>query len=172
VLNQPVEIGAVRKPRRVVTGLRDDGVSYLARVEEVDEIDYALVLPGGPHGEEHAEPDPDADRGGFFRIWGADRLPIPLPTDGLAPVFDTDPSGDEAPEALRRSTTLPPPLGVRIGWSRHLTKGPPGAFHFTDSTDILFVMAGSAARSSTAARRCSAPATCSSRTARRTPTSP
>jgi uncharacterized cupin superfamily protein len=137
------EIGTVRRPRRIVTGLREDGTSYLARVENVDEIDYSLALPGGPHGESGpVQVDPDADRGGFFRIWGADRLPIPLPTDGLAPVFNTEPTGDETPEALRRSTTMPPPLGVRIGWSRHLTQGPPGPFHFTDSTDILFVMAG------------------------------
>jgi quercetin dioxygenase-like cupin family protein len=136
-----MEIGSVRRPRRIVTGLREDGTSYLARVEDVEEIDYALALPGGPHGEA-ADPDPDADRGGFFRIWGSDRLPIPLPTDGLAPMFDTEPTGEQTPEALRRSTTMPPPLGVRIGWSRHLTKGPPGAFHFTDSTDILFIMAG------------------------------
>src|SRR5258707_470011 len=103
-----MEIGSVRRPRRIVTGLREDGVSYLARVEEVEEIDYALALPGGPHGERGVEPDPDADRGGFFRIWGADQLPIPLPSDGKAPVFDTKPGADETPEALRRSTTMPP----------------------------------------------------------------
>jgi quercetin dioxygenase-like cupin family protein len=137
------DIGTVRSPRRVVTGLREDGSSYLARVEFVEEIDYSLALPGGPHGESGTKDlDPGADRGGFFRIWGADRLPVPLPTDGLAPVFDTEPSGSQTQEALRRATTMPPPLGVRISWSRHLTQGPPGPFHFTDSTDILFVMAG------------------------------
>jgi quercetin dioxygenase-like cupin family protein len=140
-----MDIGSVRRPRRIVTGLRDDGSSYLARVDEVEEIDYAITLPGGPHGESSStvnDPDTDADRGGFFRIWGTDRLPIPLPTDGRAPYFDTEPSGEETPEALRRATTLPPPLGVRIGWSRHLTQGPPGPFHYTDTTDMLFVMAG------------------------------
>ena len=31
-------VGGVNRPRRIVTGLHEDGTSYLARVEEVDEV--------------------------------------------------------------------------------------------------------------------------------------
>ena len=35
-----VPIGGVGRPRRIVAGLRDDGVSYPARVEDVEEVVY------------------------------------------------------------------------------------------------------------------------------------
>ena len=154
-----VDIRDVRRPRRIVTGLDEDGRSYFARVEDVEEIEYEFVLPGPPQAEGNGQAPAaghqaapaeakaapkvwGGDHGGFYRVWGSDRLPIPLPTDGQAPFFDSEPSADEAVRALNRATILPPPLGVRVGWSRHLKAGQPGPFHFTDSTDMLFIMAG------------------------------
>jgi uncharacterized cupin superfamily protein len=43
---------------------------------------------------------------------------------------------------LRRASALPPPLGVRIGWATSLRPTPPHRFHWTDSTDVLFIMSG------------------------------
>jgi quercetin dioxygenase-like cupin family protein len=138
------------KPRRIVTGTDAEGKSYLARVEEVDEVDYGYVLPPTPKDFQvegtapalGAETDKGKAHSGFYRIWGADWLPIPLPTDGRAPYFDVQPSPEDTPQALRRASILPPPLGVRIGVGTSPAAGPPGRMHWTDSTDILFVMSG------------------------------
>jgi mannose-6-phosphate isomerase-like protein (cupin superfamily) len=139
-------IADVERPRRIVTGIRSDGTSYVARCELADEIDYALTSPPAP-------PDPDntADKsysgGGtrFFRIWGSDRLPIPLPNDGRAPFLEFGPAPEETPAALARSATCPPPLGVRVGWSRSVPgerPSPPSRMHFTETTDVVFILSG------------------------------
>jgi quercetin dioxygenase-like cupin family protein len=141
-----MDITEVEKPRRIVSGIRADGSSYLARVEKVEEIDYRFNTPPAP-----AAPGAAGDRtysGGstrFFRIWGSDRLPIPLPTDGRAPFFEFGPSADETPEALRRSATCPPPLGLRVSWSKTVPGAvhpPPSRMHFTETTDLVFFMSG------------------------------
>jgi len=143
-----MKITEIVQPRRVVTGIRSDGISYVAREELVEEIDYPYVLsrPAAPDnsGTETTKPASGGYRGGggFFRIWGSDRLPIPLDGDGRSPFFDTEPPPEQTPDALRRAATMPPPLGVRVGWSNALKPGPPGRMHWTDSTDICFVMAG------------------------------
>lgn len=144
-----MDMSDVTKPRRIVTGLDEHGKSYLARVEEVDEVDYSYVLPPTPKDfvAEGTAPALGAKtegkaHNGFFRIWGTDWLPVPLPTDGKTPYFDAQPTPEETPDALRRASILPPPLGVRIGVGTNAAGSPPGRMHWTDSTDLLFVMSG------------------------------
>jgi hypothetical protein len=108
------DIREIRSPRRIVTGTNEQGTSYLARVEEAGEVDYSLVLPPA---SDHGAYVWGGDRGTFHRIWGSDRLPIPLPNDGKAPFFDFEPTPEQTPEALRRSSTQPPPHGVRVARS-------------------------------------------------------
>jgi uncharacterized cupin superfamily protein len=137
-------------PRRIVTGTTADGASYLARVEEVEEVEYPIVLPPTPKGFDSATTAtafgaaaPDGARhSGFFRIWATDWLPVPFPTDGRAPFIGSEPTPDETPQALRRASILPPPLGVRIGLGTSAPSPVPGRLHWTDSTDILFIMSG------------------------------
>jgi uncharacterized cupin superfamily protein len=137
-------------PRRIVTGTNAGGESYLARVEEVQQVDYPTVLPPTPASfdSSHTAPALGATHGegashnGFYRIWGTDWLPVPLPTDGRAPYFDFGPSADETPAALRQASILPPPLGMRIGLGISAASSVPGRLHWTDSTDVLFVISG------------------------------
>ena len=116
----------VGTPRRLVTGLRPDGTSYFARVEEVE---------------------PDSSAGGpivRYRIWAADGLPIVLPTDGLQPQLASNPSAEGAARALRDSTPLPGPDGLRVS----VVSMPPGwtgALHWHDTLDVVWLIAGEAA---------------------------
>jgi quercetin dioxygenase-like cupin family protein len=141
-----MDITEVEQPRRIVTGIGEDGKSYLARVEDVEELDYPLNTPPAPV-VPGAEPNRAYSGGSskFFRIWGSDRLPVPLPNDGQTPFFEFGPTPQETPAALRRSATCPPPLGFRIGWSRSVPgeeHPPPSRMHFTETTDIVFVLSG------------------------------
>jgi quercetin dioxygenase-like cupin family protein len=138
------EIGSITQPRRVITGEDAKGRPYLARVEAVDEIDYPYCMPPQPAQTAGGPPVNHRSGGsGYFRIWGSDRLPVPLPTDGKTPFFTSRPDADETPQALRRAAALPPPLGVRVGWSTNLRAAPTARrFHWTDSTDVLFVLSG------------------------------
>jgi mannose-6-phosphate isomerase-like protein (cupin superfamily) len=138
-----VRIADAEQPRRVVTGVRADGRSWVARDELVEDIDYPLTTPPAPPGQHGRDYNGGSTR--FFRIWGSDRLPIPLPSDGRAPFLEFEPTPEETPEALRRSATCPPPLGVRVSWSRTVpgqAPTPPSRMHFTETTDIVFVMSG------------------------------
>jgi uncharacterized cupin superfamily protein len=141
-----MDLNDVTRPRRIVTGVNANGDSYLARVEEVEPVDYPYVLPPTPKefDSSSAAPALGADKGhsGFFRIWGTDWLPVMLPTDGTAPQFEFGPTAEETPQALRRASILPPPLGVRIGIGISPGGARPGRMHWTDSTDILFIMSG------------------------------
>jgi quercetin dioxygenase-like cupin family protein len=136
----------VEQPRRIVTGVQPDGTSYVARCELVEDIDYPLNTPPAPPLDPgRANPSQTGGSTRFFRIWASDRLPIPLPNDGRTPFLGFDATYDETPEALRRSYTFPPPLGVRVAWSRTLPGQPvtpPSRMHFTESTDVVFILGG------------------------------
>jgi quercetin dioxygenase-like cupin family protein len=117
------------KARRIVTGLREDGTSYFARVEEVEQ-DYR-----GERG---------TDRGAkVYRMWANDALPVVVPFDGLAAPLGTQPSPDETPEALRTSSPLPAgPEGLRVS----LIEFAPGytdPLHWHDTFDVQWVVSGS-----------------------------
>lgn len=112
-------------PRRLVTGLRPDGTSYFARVEEVEPT--------------------TRQSGGVvsYRVWGADRLPVELPNDGLTPALASSPSAEETPQALRDSTTLPGLDGLRV----NVVSMPPGwtcPLHWHDTFDVLWIISGEA----------------------------
>jgi hypothetical protein len=88
------------RPRRIVTGFREDGTSYIARDEAVAEI----VYPRDPW------PVPTE----IYRMWAADHA-IELPTDGLVPALDGEPTADEAAEAIRRTgPSTPRREGLRV----------------------------------------------------------
>jgi mannose-6-phosphate isomerase-like protein (cupin superfamily) len=118
-----------------VTGQDENGQSRVARVEEVRRADYCYVLPGVPEWEA-------AERDGYYRIWGTDQLPLPLPNDGLIPVIDSEPARDEVIQALQRMGASPPPLGVRVAWMSSAGPQPPGEMHWHDSSEVYFIMAG------------------------------
>ena len=112
-------------PRRLVTGRRSDGVSYFARVEEVE--------PSGP--------DVGADDLRLYRIWAADALPVELVAEGAAAPILSGPSAKETPAALRKSTPLPGPNGLRVS----VMDMPPGwtcPLHWHDTFDVLWVLDG------------------------------
>jgi hypothetical protein len=137
-----MDITDVIRPRRIVTGLGEDGRSVLARVEEVDPVDYPYVLPPSPDAAPTGSAHEHQRRGGYFRIWASDQLPVPLPLDGTTPVIDSRPSASETVEALRRADACPPPLGMRIAWVAGAGDTPPGEMHWHDTTDVFFVMSG------------------------------
>lgn len=96
--------GPATRPRRVVTGQRSDGRSYVAR-------------------DEACEPSSDADRGaeGVVRypVWGSDHLPLRLPFDGGAAPLDGGPTPQTTPGALRAMSPDPLlPSAVRAAFSR------------------------------------------------------
>lgn len=137
----------LRRPRRIVTGLGGDGRSCLARVEEVEQIDYPYVMPDTqtpPPDTAAAETMSTVPGGGYFQMWATDRLPIPLPNDGKAPFLDSEPTAAETPLALRRAHALPPPLGARIAIAGgpHLGSPPPGEWHWHDTVELFFQLSG------------------------------
>jgi quercetin dioxygenase-like cupin family protein len=120
-----------------VTVIDDQGVSRVARTDEVLEVDYASSFPGaGP-----ADVGPEGLMQ-IWRLWGHDDLPQQLPTDGLAPSIQGDPTPEEADVALRRST-LPPPSGMRVTMVRiNPVEHPPEHHSGHDTFDIVFVIEG------------------------------
>ncbi len=133
------EIGEVTTPRRVVTGLDAAGASYLARVEVIEpaRVEYAIATPIQAY-----SPTWQSPRTGYHRVWASDRLPVPLPSDGLTPPIDSGPSPEETPEHLRLAYAVPPPLGFRAAWVRGRGPSPPVPMHWHDSLDVKVVMAG------------------------------
>jgi len=112
-----------RVPRRIVTAQREDGTSYLARIEEIPEIDYdrpgvdttATAYPGWA----------DGIRPEVRVAWGREELPFELPVDPA-----------ETPSGVH-----PGPTGTRIsvigyppGWR--------GEMFWSDRVDVLFILAG------------------------------
>ena len=68
-----MDLLGIGTPRRFVTGLLPDGTSYYARIEEVEEIDYAAVYPDSPKRPAGATLS--------HRMWAWDEFPT-LPVDG------------------------------------------------------------------------------------------
>jgi quercetin dioxygenase-like cupin family protein len=126
----------VTRPRRVISGVNPNGHTYQARAEEALEADYAAALLPQPG---------SGPLGAYFPIWGCDRLPVFLPTDGLAPPLDSEPSPAETPEAMARSHVLPPPLGFRVAVAKLVPTPQPGAMTWHDSMEVIFVMHGEVA---------------------------
>jgi hypothetical protein len=130
---------ADQDPRRIVTVIDAEGVSRVARVDEVEEVDYEAVFSGSSSSER--------GRGGrmqVWRLWGHDELPFELPTDGMAPRMEGNPAPAEVADALRRST-LPPPKGMRVTMVRFPPRQPapePGAFGGHDTVDVIWVIQG------------------------------
>src|SRR5262249_45030314 len=137
-----MDIREVTRPRRIVTGLNEEGKSYLARVEEVEPAltDYAIARSVSALDPTFRRPTDTG--GGYFRIWASDVLPIPLPTDGKTPPIESRPTPEETPGALRAAYACPPPPGMGIAWPRSAGATPPGELHWHDSTDVFFVMSG------------------------------
>lgn len=111
-------------PRRVIAGQRPDGVSYLARIEE--------ILPV------HARPM----SGDGYRVWGWDDLSACLPTDGLLPQIVSVPDPEQSGEALRSSTSLAGEGGARVTIVRCPPTAAKAPLHWHDTVDVFFVLSG------------------------------
>lgn len=129
------DVAAIRNPKRIVTGLREDGVSYFARVEEVEEVDYASTYPRlADNPNRFIE---------IYRMWAMDQMPIVLPVDGLTAPIDGNPGADETAEALRRSSPQPRTGGVRITLIKYLPgKSKNQRLHWHDTFDLQWLIAG------------------------------
>jgi quercetin dioxygenase-like cupin family protein len=128
-------VGTIGLPRRIVTGLREDGVSTFSRVEEVEQVDYPSTYPG-------LADDPERPIE-IHRMWAIDSLPLTLPVDGLTPPIDASPSPEETPEALRRTSPQPRAGGVRatlIKYRPGIHKPP--RLHWHDTFDLQWLIAG------------------------------
>ena len=121
-----------RNPKRVITGQREDGTSYFARIETV-------AVRGAAGGE--------GVQVGSFKMWASDTLPVLLPTDGRAPTLRSHPTPDESPGALMNNPSPHPGL---LGYRANLIKFPPASegknffagLHWHDTCDLLFVIEG------------------------------
>jgi quercetin dioxygenase-like cupin family protein len=134
-----LRLHGIDRPKRIVTGLRPDGTSYFARVEEVDEIDYAAVYP------DSVEERP-AHASRSHRMWAWDALPS-LPHDGLAPRLDAPVTDEDVAATLGATSAFPPLGGARI----NLVKFPPiepgqpprrGRLHWHNTVDLQWLIAG------------------------------
>ncbi|HWL42043.1 MAG TPA: hypothetical protein VNQ73_03795 [Ilumatobacter sp.] len=124
-------------PRRIVAGMRDDGASYFARVEEVREVDYEHNYPS------LAGRQPKLTQ--IYRIYASDHLPIELPQDGLRAPLLGEPSADDTHTALRRSSAHPPEAdGFRISMivMHPDPDGAPGRLHWHDTFDCQWLVSG------------------------------
>jgi hypothetical protein len=107
------------KPRRIVTGQDADGITHLARVEEVPR-DSAAALAPDVLARSYPQGMPDVRA-----VWGCDELPFALPVDGAQPPSLTHPG----PRGVRVSVTQFPP-----GWA--------GRMFWSERVDVLWVMSG------------------------------
>ena len=116
-------------PTRIISGLRDDGSSFLARVEAV-EADFRSSPTGSTR---------------VYRMWASDRLPFTLPVDGLAAPIDSEPTAEQTPDALRTSPPHPGPSGMRVSLVEFR---PPGEaptaprMRWFDTVDIGWLISG------------------------------
>lgn len=116
------------RPRRIVTGLDDDGRSVFARVDD---------LPLSTAGEDVPVQ--------IFRAWGTDSLPIVLPTDGMMPQIDGAGGAQDLDAFIRDLHPEGPPHGLRIGvyaWSPHAGTAASVGLHWHDTVDVFFMIAG------------------------------
>jgi hypothetical protein len=107
------------RPRRIVTALDEQGMTYIARVEEVP-AHRSGRLPPDVQARSYPHGAPDVRV-----VWDWEELPVILPADP-----DAEPMG-----------ALPGPLGARVS----VTIFPPGwegEMFWSSRLDILWVMAG------------------------------
>lgn len=129
-------VGGVNRPRRIVCGQREDGRTYFARVEEIDEVDYAAAYPGRRAPSE------------IYRIWASDEPLTTLPSDGSTAALRTRPSADETPEVIRQSSAVPKDGGFRVSVVKflpHERGAPPESadvLHWHDTVTIYFMISG------------------------------
>lgn len=127
-------------PRRLVAGMREDGRSYFARVEPVEEVEYEYNYPS------IAGQQPKLTQ--IYRIFASDHLPIDLPSDGLTAPLKQLPNADETHTAFRRSSPHPPEAdGLRISMIvMHPNPGsepsPTGRLHWHDTFDCQWLVSG------------------------------
>jgi len=106
-------------PRRIVTALDENGLSYIARVEEVAPA-QSQGLPPDIQARSYPAGVPDVRV-----VWDCDELPVVLPADPQAA-----PTGKlPGPRGVRVSVTILPP-----GWQ--------GEMFWSSRVDVLWVMAG------------------------------
>jgi quercetin dioxygenase-like cupin family protein len=128
-------VAGVGVPKRIVAGLREDGISTFARVEDVEEVDYATTYP-------RLADNPDRPIE-IYRMWAIDALPVVLPVDGLTAPLDSKPTPEQTAEALRRSSPQPRPGGVRITLIKYLPgKSKNRRLHWHDTFDLQWLIAG------------------------------
>jgi hypothetical protein len=109
----------IDKLRRIVTAQDEQGLSYIARVEEVPP-NLTQPLSGDVMSRFYPRGMPDVRV-----VWDRDRLPAQLPADP-----DAGPSGRlPGPQGARASVTIYPP-----GWE--------GEMFWANRVDIIWVMAG------------------------------
>jgi quercetin dioxygenase-like cupin family protein len=107
-------------PRRIVTGQRADGTSFFARVAEAE------ILEEGTGGGREV-----------WRVWGAEQLPVRLPTDGQSPQ-GAQPGVDGERAFLSQ---LPSPEGMRFTLVRY-QPGWKDPLYAVDTADIVIVLDG------------------------------
>lgn len=114
-------------PRRIVTGLDESGRSVFARVDE---------LPRSAVGGAPVE---------VFRVWGADSLPVILPTDGRMPQIEGAPDAADLDRFIADLHPEGPEHGLRIGVYTFApagdTRGLVG-LHWHDTVDVFFMIDG------------------------------
>jgi mannose-6-phosphate isomerase-like protein (cupin superfamily) len=114
-----------RKPRRVVTKLDDDGLSRIARDEELTEIEYAESAPSiedfypGWHEGVHPE---------IRIVWGTPDLPFRQPEQQDAPPSPTGAVHGNSNFVRMSHITYPP------GWT--------GVPFWSETTDVIWVISG------------------------------
>jgi quercetin dioxygenase-like cupin family protein len=108
-------------PRRIVTALNDEGLSYLARVEEM-----AVAPPPDDRPLDEVYPGWETGQIPEIRVaWGCDELPFRVPVD----------------PALTPAGSHPGPLGVRVS----VVTYPPGwrgEMFWSNRVDFLLVLIG------------------------------
>jgi quercetin dioxygenase-like cupin family protein len=109
-------------PKRIVTGQREDGTSYFARVDELEQ-DFRGI--------------------GSHRVWAVDRLSeLKLPYLTQAALLDPRPSPGETAAALRDSSPHPQTHdGLRIHLNQISTRTEP-FLHWHDTYDLMWLLAG------------------------------
>jgi hypothetical protein len=115
-------------PRRIVTALREDGTSYIARVDELDRSGFhprgdspeelEMLAVAYPRWQEGELPDVRV-------VWGRNHLPFELPNDPQ----ETPGGGIGGPDSVRFSITIYPP-----GWE--------GEYFWANRMNILWVLRG------------------------------
>jgi uncharacterized cupin superfamily protein len=124
---------AAKTIRCVITGQADSGATVFAFDEQI-------------------EPTESAGGGRFWLVWGTDKLPVELPTDGqpvFAPTRFPWPNGarvsvTEFPAKGAEAATAVHPLSSKIPGDagRTVTRDSKTGMHMTDTLDIAIILEG------------------------------